>query len=357
MAGEREREEGSAGRRQGKSPLTVVLAADAGYAMQVATSVRSLVEHNRRAWPVDVHVFWEGPDAARRRIERSLPAGAATFRWIPADLDRFRSFALPPGLTAMAFARILIPDVFSEATDRVLYLDADTLVLDELDLLWRTELGEAVVGAVVDAPLHSVGGRPPGPWADAARCDDPVVRGTLDYCTGVWDRVPPVADYFNSGVLLIDLPRWRREAISERAIAWLGENPTTPFCDQDALNVACDGKWMRLDRRWNDQDHLLVPVDARAEDERPGIVHFITTNKPWSPRSHHRRSAALWDDYRRRTAFARSPIDRLAEGAIASWWSTRRSVGRWLRGRKHPHLQDGPPPASEESPSYTELQQ
>lgn len=62
----------------------------------------------------------------------------------------------------------------------------------------------------------------------------------------------PERRYFNSGVILVDMNRWRGMRVGLRALdaAWrVGEN--LALHDQDALNVALAGDWIALDRsRW-----------------------------------------------------------------------------------------------------------
>ena len=61
-------------------------------------------------------------------------------------------------------------------------------------------------------------------------------------------------------------------------------NSRTPYSDQEALNVACDGDWQPLDPKWNLQT-LYHPgaLDRARRHEQPGIVHFITGDKPSPP--------------------------------------------------------------------------
>ena len=129
--------------------------------------------------------------------------------------------------------------------------------------------------------------------------------------------VPRVRDYFNAGVMLIDLPEWRRQRISEKALQYLHEHCNSPYSDQDALNVACDGMWKELDSTWNFQNHHVTRIDRQPPTRRPAIVHFITSSKPWKPSSSS-INAALYDRFRRRTRFRRS--------LVASAWAFRRRL-------------------------------
>jgi lipopolysaccharide biosynthesis glycosyltransferase len=238
---------------------------------------------------MDVTVLTDGvSESAREKVVTSLPAGSVRVRWLRVDLAAFTRVGRLDHVSRMTFARFQIPDAFGPETARVLYLDADLLVLGDLTALMQIDLRGAPVAAVLDHHID----------ADirAARVDRIV-------------DVPRVRRYFNAGVLLIDLPEWRRRQVSQRALEFLRAHPNTPYADQDALNVACDDTWMELDRTWNFQNHHATRIDRRPSAERPAIVHFITSTKPWKPSSSS-VNAALYDGFRSRTCFRRSPTEK-----------------------------------------------
>ena len=282
--------------------------------MPLATTLRSVTEANRRGWPLDVHVLAdEFPNDARMKVLELVPRGSVSIRWVTADLEPFQGFS--PGVwidvfgavSKIIFARFLIPRLFPETVSRVLYLDADLLVFGDLGALWEVDLEGAVVGAVLDA------------------LDLPLKQGAPGL-----DGMPRVHHYFNSGVLLIDLPRWREERISERALEYLTRHPRSPFPDQDALNVACDGLWKRLDPRWNFQNHYKTRIADMGSAERPAIVHFVTGVKPWKPSSLS-VNATLYDAFRSQTCFARTRRDRLSDAVETMWCRLKRCLRQVLR--------------------------
>lgn len=283
----------------------LVFACDAAYAMPLATILRSIVESNCDCWPLEVHVLSDNiSEELQRRVFNSLPAGSVTIRWVPVDVRLFQEFATPPHISKMTFARILIPRIFTNTVSRVLYLDTDLLVLDDLGLLYKTDLEGAVLGAVLDSlDMQLKHGRP----------------GFEE----VLAKVPRVQNYFNAGVLLIDLERWRKERISEKALEYLAQHTQTPFVDQDALNLACDGLWKRLDPRWNFHDHHYeIRLENMGPGERPGIVHFTTSLKPWKPSSIS-LNASFYDAFRSRTCFARTPLDKLWDILQVCWYQLK----------------------------------
>jgi lipopolysaccharide biosynthesis glycosyltransferase len=145
------------------------------------------------------------------------------------------------------------------------------------------------------------------------------------------EGMPPVEHYFNAGVLLIDLDQWRRARISERALEHLAQHPRTMFGEQDALNVACDGLWKKLDQRWNFQDHHRTKITDLSLAERPIIVHFVTSMKPWKPSSIS-VNASLYDSFRGRTCFAKSRREQVVYTTGEVWSRVKRRFAA-TRGR------------------------
>jgi lipopolysaccharide biosynthesis glycosyltransferase len=276
-----------------------VLACDEAYAMPLATTLRSIAEHNRRHWPLDVTVLIDHLcDSTRRRITASLPLGAVTLRWVPVDLSRFNGKGLLPHVSRMTWARLQIPAVFASTTKRVLYLDCDLLVVDDLEALCRTELHGASLGAVID--FHVA----------VDRINRPQVLPA---------ELPPVQNYFNAGVLLVDLVAWRKRRVASRAIEYLCSHPHTPYADQDALNMACDGDWAALNPVWNFQPHHTVRIERVSAPGRPAIVHFVHSSKPWKPSSAS-LNAGLYDDYRRLTCYRLGPAERIRHALATLGW-------------------------------------
>lgn len=288
----------------------VVFTCDQAYAMPLATALRSIAESNRSDWPLNFHILSNGfTEATRDAVSRSLPAGSATIRWVPIDLQAFDGLSAWAGSTKMNYARLLVPKLFPASTQRILYLDPDILVTARLSTLWETDLEGAVIGAVLDTGV------------------DPLLRtGNLS-----GRNIPTVARYFNAGVLVIDLPRWRSERISERALEYLRWNPQTFFSDQDALNVACAGRWKPLGSTWNFQRHLDYPIERIEAGSRPAVVHFVATPKPWDPASLSHNSA-FYEGFRSRTRFARTKSDKVRDAGVRLWAVFKRWFANHLIG-------------------------
>jgi lipopolysaccharide biosynthesis glycosyltransferase len=211
-------------------------------------------------------------------------------------------------ISRATYARLLLASSLAATVSRVLYLDADILVLDDLGPICRLDLDGAVLGAVRDR-----------------RLDTYIKAGNT---TLAGRPIPRVRDYFNAGVLLIDVARWRAERISEKALDYLERYPHSLYSDQDALNAACDGVWKKLDSRWNYyQIDLERPIANISTAQRPAIIHFQGCLKPWDPRSLNLH-AGFYDRFRTRTLFARTPEERLRHVPIVIWSRLKKLLKR-----------------------------
>jgi lipopolysaccharide biosynthesis glycosyltransferase len=181
-------------------------------------------------------------------------------------------------VSAAAYLRLAIPEAVADEPV-VLYLDADTLVLRDLGPLLHQPLNGAPLGAVRDPQNPTVGS-----------------GIALPGCTRI--GVPAGRDYFNSGVLLLDLAACTDLGIFERARRFLAEFPDeVRLWDQDALNVAAEDRWQRLDRCWNtfamsalaaqpgffhDTAEPVMPLaDLLADEYTAAVLHFAGPVKPW----------------------------------------------------------------------------
>lgn len=212
----------------------------------------------------------------------------------------------------ISWARIALAALLPEV-DRIVYLDADVLVRHPISELWSTELGDAPIAAVANV-VHP-------------RMHDHVAS------LGIADP----ARYFNAGVLIIDLARWRAENTSPALVRYAVEHSTNAWWDQDALNVIFAERWLPLPPRWNAMNSLWwwskwadgtygsqPAQQARAD---PAIVHFEGPNiaKPW----HYLNDHPMRDDYRaaiQRTPWRDTPLQ---ERTAITWLIKRLPSRRW----------------------------
>jgi lipopolysaccharide biosynthesis glycosyltransferase len=273
----------------------VVCGVDDNYVMPLCAMMRSLADaHVDDVAGLRLIVLHEGLSLAGEHTIRLHAAQIglhAELRQLP---DRTTAGLPVSGwVSGAVYLRLSIADVLPDEP-KALYLDTDLLVLGNLRPLLTLDLSGAMLAAVRDPqnPLLGGGIALPG-W-----------RGL---------GLPGGREYFNSGVMLLDLDQARKAGLFDRARQFLEEHPEkVQFWDQDALNWAADDAWHRLDRTWN--TFALSPLAARpgfihyAEpvialrtllDDEPAasILHFAGPDKPWKNSYPNSRLADLYRQY------------------------------------------------------------
>jgi lipopolysaccharide biosynthesis glycosyltransferase len=348
----------------GRDPA-IVCAADDAYALPLTVMVRSVLDNLDPSRRLRLFVIDGGlAPASRRRALASWNPERIEVSWIPVAGGGFAWLRNRSYLSPMTFERVRLGRLLPRELDRVLYLDCDLVVPGDVGELWDRDLGGALCLAVPDMPR---------PFIDAARILGDVAalvsRGLVARPIAGYERfaLDPTASYLNAGVLLIDLAAWRRERVGERLLDCLEANHRAfPCQDQDALNAVLAGRWERLELRWNlavdGWVHELwrqLPggvEELQAAQEEPGVLHYWGSRKPWHLWRPSTPAQAVYDRYRRCTAWRGWPAGRVrivAQLRMASrrlekrtrrLQSVRRRLRRQLRRRSRPSTRSAPPP-------------
>ena len=284
--------------------VNTLLCTNALFQQHAAVCLTSLLANNPELF-FDIVIV---PQATETLDEEKLRRSLTQF---PNHSLTFRKFAIPADIvlpliahyTIDTYTRLWVNEFFPANTDRVLYLDADIVVVGSIAPLWTTDLGGALMGAV-DIP-----GSTQGVTLLGMRAED---------------------GYFNAGVLIIDLAQWRATRAEEIVIDYIRENPDRVLYDQDALNACFYGCTKRLDYKWNVirpfyREPLVLPLGRHEIEEirrEARIIHFNGGSKPWSYFCDHPRRAEYqrylrmteWRDY---VPPDRTPLNRLRKGISA----------------------------------------
>jgi lipopolysaccharide biosynthesis glycosyltransferase len=260
----------------------------------------------------------------RDYLTKSCGAMADRLSFIDLDFAASRLKKLPVTLnvpSVVAYARMLVPSLLPRTASRLLYLDSDIVVMESLRPLFETSLTGAIVAAVPD---------PVPPWIDR-----PFRSEVL--------KLPDPEFYFNSGVLLIDVEAWQREAVTERAFEFTCDLPGGAkllYPDQDILNAILSNRWHPLDRKWNFFNGADGPMDPQ-QFRIAAIVHFASGKKPWVSGSTH-PARQIYLEYRQRTPFAGRAMNSLAKHRLNQFLrspaATLRTFSMRLRGPIAAHI-------------------
>ena len=237
----------------------IVLGADSGYLDQLTTTIKSVSAHNR-----EITFYVLNDDLSQEWFQvinqylRPLDSRVVN---IPMSRELVSHYTTPKEhISTTAYFRYFIPNVIKE--ERVLYLDSDIIVTGSLEELFMLDMGDYALAAVPD--------------------------------------IPTVPEGFNSGVLLMDLVKWRQQDIPSHLVTLTAEHHEHAYGDQHILNMYFEQEWLKLDLTYNlqvgsdSQQYLAGDMEWYHTFEGvPRIIHYTIDKKPWK-QLHFNRFRELW---------------------------------------------------------------
>jgi len=270
--------------------VVVVCACDDNYAMPLTVMLHSAARNLGYGSRLSVYFIDGGlSESSWTAIKETLCDLPVQVYSVEPDYSLVEHLHTSHHVTPAAYLRLLTAEILPAHIDKAIYLDSDVLVCDDLTELWNVPMDDHYVLAspdvacpFVDARLGCRNFRRANPYL-AAFTPIPNYREL---------GIDGKSEYFNSGVMVLNLDLWRRDQLAARMLDCLEQNQQHIWCwDQYALNVVLHDRWGRLPIRWNQGAHAMeypdlksCPLDCdefRTMLEDPGIVHFTTEFKPW----------------------------------------------------------------------------
>src|SRR5262245_51600848 len=108
----------------GADPISVVSAADDNYAMPLAVTIRSAIDHLRPGQRLHVHILDGGlTDASKRRLERSWRARHVTVQFLKPPVEQIADLKTENHLNLVTYLRLFMPQLLPAELSRVIFLD------------------------------------------------------------------------------------------------------------------------------------------------------------------------------------------------------------------------------------------
>lgn len=257
----------------------IVYASDNNFSSIMGISIVSLFENNKDA--VNIRLFILDSNISsknKKRIgnickkyNRPLPT------WITSiNIEDKLNMKVKLDRGSMSqYARLFISSLLPNDIEKVLYLDCDTIVNSSIEELWNIDIKDNIIAALMDA-------------------------FSKYYRMNI--GLEPNDIMFNSGVMLIDLVKWKKENIEEKLMDFICKhNGDIQQGDQGALNAILSKKTYCFSPKFNsvtifydfNYDDMLVyrkppdfysKEDIRKATENPVIIHFTTSflsKRPW----------------------------------------------------------------------------
>jgi lipopolysaccharide biosynthesis glycosyltransferase len=205
--------------------------------------------------PKDLQEYQDLIDAASKMFSSDQQKLIIDVKYISKDEanELTQTFRVPDRspITRTAFLRLFFERWLPVDIQTVLYLDIDILINSNLEQLYYKEFSTVFCAELCVPHSLAIGSHLPG----------------------------HDAPYFNSGVLLIDVSKWKELKLESKFIE-IGSREVYPFLDQDIMNILFQNQWTRLGRRFNYLHQFGSNENDINYSEFPSIVHFAGV-KPW----------------------------------------------------------------------------
>ncbi len=265
--------------------INIVSACDNNYAQHLGVMITSLLENTESRENVDFFVIDGGVSTRNKECLRAcVEKYGSRIRFLELKPELYQDFKTQSYFGYATYFRIFIPEIVDDSVRKVIYLDCDMVIKGDIRQLWENDISEYFVAAVEDVGID-IGG-------DFAT--------TVKKCIGISRK----GKYFNAGVLLINLDKWRADNTSETIRKFLIDNrEKIHFADQDGLNAVFKDRWLRLPMEWNQQADILDLLQRNRIDRsdlmkaalNPMIIHYTKQVKPW----HYKYCHPLKEEYQR----------------------------------------------------------
>ena len=239
--------------------LPIFFAVDDGYIPFLAVSLQSLIDNSSEEHYYLIKILYTNISEENREKIKKYEKENVSIEFV--DLNYYIEKIKDKLYTRdyyskTTYFRLFIPNLYPQY-NKALYLDSDIVLLEDVYDLYNIDMGDNLVAAAPDDVIQ-----------------------TIDVFKEYVEKVVGVAsyeNYFNAGVLLMNLDELRKFNFQEKFIYLLDKIKFSVAQDQDYLNRLCKGRVKIIDPNWN-----RMPIATeKANDGDIKLIHYNLAYKPW----------------------------------------------------------------------------
>ena len=244
---------------QNKNDIPIFFAVDNGYIPFLAVSLQSLIDNSNVNNNYNIKILYT--DISNENIGKILKYERENVKIEFVNLTEYIKKVQDKLYTRdyyskTTYFRLFLPDLYPEY-DKVLYLDSDIVILDDIANLYNIDMGDNLVAGVPDDVIQTF----------------EVFQNYVEKVVGVADY----RNYFNAGILLMNLDELRKFNFQEKFLYSLDKIKFSVAQDQDYLNRLCKGRVKIIDKVWNKMPIAQDNVDVNTLK----LIHYNLAYKPW----------------------------------------------------------------------------
>lgn len=240
--------------------INLFFSVDDNYCKFLSVTLDSIIKNSNKENTYNVYVLNSGLSDKHKMLLNSQADAYKNFNIFYEDmnekLQKFKGLLFTRDFyNQTIYYRLFIPSLFPNI-DKALYLDSDIILLDDVAKLYNTELGDTMLGVIIDEAVQNT----------------QIFKDYVEQALDVKNT-----SYFNSGVMVMNLKKLREVNFEDQFFNLSKQYSFKVAPDQDVLNILCEDKTTIIDNSWN-----KMPIkDSYYQNEYPHLVHFNMMFKPW----------------------------------------------------------------------------
>lgn len=237
--------------------IPVFFAVDNGYIPFLGVALKSVIENASKENRYAIKVLYTSVTEENKKRIKEYEKENISIEFV--DLNKQLKEIQEKLYTRNYFSnttyyRLFIPELYPEY-DKAVYIDSDTICLADIAELYNVDMGDNLIAAIPDGAVQAID----------------VFKDYVERVVGVSDY----NNYFNAGVIVMNLEELRKYKFQEKFIYLLGKIRFEVAQDQDYLNRLCKGRVKILDYEWN-----RMPIMGKRDGDIK-LIHYNLGSKPW----------------------------------------------------------------------------
>jgi lipopolysaccharide biosynthesis glycosyltransferase len=246
--------------------VAVAFICDSHYVIPTAVAITSLVFNKKPDTYYDIYIISAGLSEKETEKFHEFRGINTDIHIIKVSLKKFKGVNIFMHLTSAAYVKFDLPELIPNQ-DKVLYLDSDVIIQQDLSDLFETNIDDYYAGAVKDI--------------------------------GLIDNIHNIKNYFNSGVMLLNLKLMRENNTSMTLLNIAKSADNFIYMDQDCLNILFENKVKLLPGIYNCFYSLFLKNTEKYTLDyinqcfgtnysslnnikiNSCIIHLVSYDKPW----------------------------------------------------------------------------
>ncbi|AZP04715.1 glycosyltransferase family 8 protein [Jeotgalibaca ciconiae] len=268
--------------------ISLLFSIDDRFTSQLKTTLYSIVENNPDC-SFDVYVLQKNKLEDTEKLKKFCSQLQIIYHPIIIGEEIFKEAPVSERYPETIYYRLLAHEYLPESLDKILYVDADILCINQVEHLFSMDMNDYLYAASSHFQLIKVN-----------TAINKVRLKSYDS-----------EAYFNSGVLLMNLTKIRKEVKRDDIFQFISENRFTLILpDQDVLNALYGSRILLIPDQIYNYDTRYHPIyeviskgkwDLDWTLDHTVFLHFCGKDKPWQD-NYRGRFAALYKHYQRRSA-------------------------------------------------------